>query len=296
MTRNCCRYFVTLAMLVCIASPFAWGFGQQGHSIVGRIAELRLSEKAHAALADLTDRSLADIQLSSWPDTITHTSVFPLNAFWHYADIPYKADEFDAKREAVEVAQRAHKTVDEIGTENNVIDKITFWKNVLANPKESRYRRYTALRFVVHFVGDIHQPLHCINNDDIGGNLVLVRFLGQFDPETKLHQVWDRSLVVMARGALPLEAYAGKLNARITEQNQKNWEASMDPKTWAKESHALAKKHVYPPVLLQQWEQHKHEPVDLDIAYAKQGVPVVETQMMKSGVRLAKILNDALAP
>jgi hypothetical protein len=289
---------LTLAVTVlwCLTPQVGWTWGRDGHSIVGRIAELRLSEKAQQALADLTDRSLADVQVSSWADTITHQTVYPLNAFWHYVDIPFDANEFDPQREAEAVAKRVDKTVAQIGTKNNVIDQIASWKDVLANTKGTRYKRYTALRFVVHFLGDIHQPLHCITRNDAGGNDVPVTFLGQFDPHVKLHQVWDTSLVALARGKTPLDTYAAKLNKRITDKNQAEWEADMAPRAWAKESHELAKQYAYPPVLEQKFDQHKEVPVRLDEGYAQKAVPVVETQLMKAGVRLAKVLNEALAP
>ena len=287
---------LAMSVVWCLTPQTGWSWGRDGHSIVGKTAELRLTDKAHAALADITDRSLGDVQVSSWPDTITHQPVFPLNAFWHYVDIPFDVDDFDPEREAEGVAKRVNKTVADIGTKNNVIDQIEYWKKVLADTKENRFKRYTALRFVVHFLGDIHQPLHCATRNDAGGNAVPVTFLGQFDPEVKLHQVWDTSLVNYARGNLSVDAYAAKLNQRVTDTNQMDWQTDMMPRTWAKESHELAKTVAYAPVLEQQWDEHKDVPVKLDQAYALKARPVVEMQLMKAGVRLAKVLNDALAP
>jgi hypothetical protein len=175
--RHCWGLLLAATALWGLVPQMGWAWGRDGHYIVGKIAELRLTNKTHAALADLTDRSLADVQISSWPDTITHQpKPYPLNAFWHYVDIPYDAEEFDRDREAKAVAKRVNKTLEEIGTNNNVIDRIEYWKGVLANPKKNRYERYTALRFVVHFLGDIHQPLHCISRNDTGGNDVPVTF------------------------------------------------------------------------------------------------------------------------
>jgi hypothetical protein len=236
------------------------------------------------------------VQLSSWPDTITHRDLFPLNAFWHFVDIPYDAADFDPQREAAAVAKRVGKSVEDIGTKHNVIDQIGVWKKVLADRKATRYKRYTALRFVVHFLGDIHQPLHCTTRDDAGGNAEPVLFLGTYDPHVKLHQVWDTSLVDYLRGRMPVEVYAGKLNQKVTEKNAADWVADMSPRTWAKESHELAKRVAYPPVLDQKWEANRAVPVRLDRDYVQRAAPVVEVQLMKAGVRLARVLNDALAP
>jgi hypothetical protein len=296
MSRRFAIFVLAVPGLLSLTAAPVLAFGRDGHSIVGRIAELRLSEKAQEALAELTDRSLADVPISSWADTITHQNVFPLNAFWHYVDVPYDAEEFDAEREAKAVAKRVSKTVMEIGTKNNVIDQIEVWKGVLSNPKETRFKRFTALRFLVHFIGDIHQPLHCISRDDAGGNGVQVTFLGTYDPHVKLHQVWDTTLVNLARGKTPVETYADKLNKRISEKEQQAWEAVMSPTAWAKESHALAKKFAYPPVLEQDFDSHKDIPVKLDAEYAEKAAPIVEMRLMQAGVRLAMVLNDALAP
>jgi hypothetical protein len=121
-----------------------------------------------------------------------------------------------------------------------------------------------------------------------------VTFLGQYDPHVKLHQVWDNSLINFSRGNVALDSYSGKLNQKITSSKKTEWEADMAPRTWAKESHELAKKYAYPPVLEQEWSNDV--PVKLDLGYANAARPVVETQLMKAGVRLAKVLNDALAP
>jgi hypothetical protein len=112
----------------------------------------------------------------------------------------------------------------------------------------------------------------------------------------KLHQVWDTSLVDRVRGNVPVEAYAGKLSKRVTAKNQADWEADLAPLTWAKESHDLAKRFAYPPVIDQKWDPSKGDPVRLELDYVQGAAPVVETQLMKAGVRLARVLNEALAP
>jgi hypothetical protein len=124
---------VGLVMVVglTIAAQNAWGWGRDGHRAVGRVAELRLNEKAKAALEDLTNISLGTDKIASWADRIAHvpslvkgSGPLALNNFWHYADIPYDADTYDQDREAKEVAIRATKTVEEIGKNHNLIEQI----------------------------------------------------------------------------------------------------------------------------------------------------------------------------
>lgn len=237
----------------------AWGWGREGHRAVGRVAELRLNDKAKAALEDLTDISLGTDQIASWADTIAHkqglvngTGPLALNNFWHYADIPYDADTYDQDREAQEVAKRAKKTVAEIGKNHNVIEQIKLWQIVLANPKEPIAQRKAALKFIVHFLGDIHQPLHCINRNDEGGNAVDVSYLGIVDRHVHLHQVWDDNLVLELRGNLDDDLFAFALNQKVTPEAAAQWEKVTNPTDWAAESHQLAKKFAYPPVIEQQ--------------------------------------------
>jgi hypothetical protein len=289
---------VTLAIAWGLTPQVAWSWGRNGHKIVGKIAELRLSDKAKKALAQITDLSLADDQIANWADKIAHMpgfqGTYKFNNLWHFVDIPFDADEYDPDREAQAVAKRLNLPLEKVGTKNNVIEQIEIWKKVLADPNETLFKRKTALRFLVHFLGDIHQPLHCANRNDAGGNAVQVIYLGIFDPHVKLHQVWDDNLVNEVQGELEPEVLAFKLNQTIEQQGKAaDWEAVTTPKEWAKESHGLAKKFAYPPVIDQKWDT-KHQPVRLEMDYVKACKPVVETQLMKAGVRLAKLLNEAL--
>jgi hypothetical protein len=172
-----------------------------------------------------------------------------------------------------------------------VIDR---WKKVLADKTAPAVQRRSALGFVVHFLGDIHQPLHCATHDDEGGNTVPVIYLGVYDLHVKLHQVWDDNLVTAVRGRLDPSAYAYKLHTQVSDKDKAEWEAAAAPRQWAKESHQLAKDVAYPPVIEQKWDAH--HPVRIDSDYVNRAKPVVERQLMKAGVRLAKVLNDALDP
>lgn len=293
---------VGLVMVVglSIAAQNGWGWGRDGHRAVAKVAELRLNEKAKAALEDLTDISIGTDKIASWADQIAHIpslvkgpGPLALNNFWHYADIPYDADGYDQDREAKEVAKRVKKTVEEIGKNHNVIEQIKLWKVVLADPNEKVSQRRMALKFIVHFLGDIHQPLHCISRNDAGGNSVDVTYLGVIDPHVHLHQVWDDNLVLEVKGKLNDDAFALALNQKATPDAAAEWEKVASPQKWAEESHQLAKKFAYPPVIDQKWDENK-QPVRLEMDYVKTAATVVETQLTKAGVRLAKILNDAL--
>src|SRR5262249_13045573 len=139
--------------------------------------------------------------------------------------------------------------------------------------------RTEALIFLIHLVGDAHQPLHCADNNDHGGNDVHVLFFGTAD---NLHAVWDTSLIKRTR--LGETAYVRKL---------KNWLASHSISDlqrgavtdWALEAHTIAAQHTYADVPANE---------RLGVRYYKRNLPFVDEQLAKGAVRLAKILNDAL--
>lgn len=137
-----------------------------------------------------------------------------------------------------------------------------------------------ALKFLVHFVGDIHQPMHAGRAVDRGGNDVKVDF---FYDRTNLHVVWDELLIRRARS--PWREYAAELHRRITPQKAAQWRRNMDVGEWAMESARLAASHAYP------------VPRDgqLGEAYFDRNRPVVEERLSMAGVRLAAVLNGVFA-
>jgi hypothetical protein len=294
MSKNllCRAVILTLGWLL-LPPAGALGWGKDGHQIVAKIAELRLSKDAQQALLEITDVSLSDDHIANWADHIrampAFAKIYPHNPFWHFVDIPFDAREYDREREAKALAARLKE---DVGTDNNAVEQITRWKKVLADKTAPALQRKSALRFLVHFLGDIHQPLHCTDRNDRGGNDVKVSFMGIHDNHMNLHSVWDNNLVEVAReGQDPLD-YAHKLHTAITAAQAASWEAAAEPKAWANEAHALAVKVAYPTDAPAGGTGVVH----LDSAYVKVARPVVELQLKRAGVRLAKVLNEALAP
>jgi hypothetical protein len=142
------------------------------------------------------------------------------------------------------------------------------------------------LRFLIHLIGDIHQPLHCADDHDRGGNDVRVR-LGA--AETNLHAVWD-SAIVATLGDDPA-VVAAHLEARITRGEAGTWSRG-GPAQWANESFAIAKRAIYGPL---HGGQGGAEPIQLPDDYALRERPLVAEQLEKAGVRLAFVLNGAFS-
>lgn len=273
MTRRAALLAGPFLLLVFPEMLLAWG--PEGHIIVAKVADYRLSTKAKKEIAELLDGTdIFDDAICNWAD---HIRPFQKeSAPWHFADIPKDADSFSENRDG--------------DKGNNVIDQIKHWSDSLKEltknkTAENKADRQKALKFVVHFVGDLHQPLHCADNKDRGGNDVGVYFL-QSRKKTNLHKVWDSSILEESMGDLDALGYAKKLSRRITtayKKEAKLW-VEGDVEQWANESHELAKEYAYglPSGKTPRLEQD----------YVDDGQRIVDLQLEKGGVRLAKILND----
>ena len=257
-----------LSLLLIPSIVHAWG--GDGHQIICLIAEARLTPAAKAGIHDLLgDAHISDGEIASWADEIRRQR--SETAPWHYVDIPTDAKGFDEARDG----QKG----------NNVVDKINDFKAKLQDPKASKADRVEALKFLVHFVGDIHQPLHCAErNKDKGGNTRLVFFLA-VPKATNLHTCWDTNILLNYKGSVRDAEYADELNAAITPEQATEW-ANGTSVDWANESHDLAVSAVYKGV------PADGPPPKLDQAYVDAAGKVIDQQLQRAGVRLAATLND----
>jgi hypothetical protein len=260
------RLLALIGLVLGFAAP-CWAWGPEGHRIVAYIATARLTPQARDAVKSLLgDATMADI--ASWPDEIRKDR--PESGPWHYVDIPVDAAAYDATRDG--------------RNGDNVIDAIGRFSKILADPSAPKQQRVEALKFVVHFLGDIHQPLHCAErNHDKGGNGRLVFFLDQ-PKAVNLHAVWDGTILRYAKGNTSDKVYAGGLDARISAAQAQDW-VKGTPEDWANESHALAVSIAYKDV------PADGPPPKLTQEYVDRARPVVDQQLSKAGVRLADLLN-----
>jgi len=182
---------------------------------------------------------------------------------WHYVDIPLDANHFIHSRDCPDSAC--------------VIDAINHFEQVLNKKTLDDSTKAYALAFLIHFVGDLHQPLHASNNNDKGGNEVEVNFLGH---ETNLHHIWDTNIIV--HEDLTPSALADTLLARHVHTNIRQIEKG-SVVDWALQAHNEARKMAYGKL-----------PEDKVIGekYVKAAEKVVNKQLYRAGVRLAYILNE----
>lgn len=215
------------------------------------------------ARALLGGRTLADI--ATWADDVR--KAHPETARWHFVDIPVEARSYRPSRDCVRRR-----------TGDCAIAAIARERAVLADTAAPRARRAEALRFVVHLVADLHQPLHCADDHDHGGNDVAVTLLGE---PTNLHAVWDSGLLAAAgRGE---RATARRVTAWLAAHAAEPLAAGTAV-DWALEAHRAAVAHAYA-------IPRSHR---LGHAYVVANLPIVDRQLALAAARLAAVLNADL--
>lgn len=240
----------------------SWGWGSQGHKVVAQVAEYNLTPAAKKAVTQLLkNQTLADV--ANWADVIKSESSWAHTKSWHFVDIPDGEDYSTADH---------HQNGDAIGA-------ITEMVSVLKNPNADATSKENALKFVVHFVGDLHQPLHVGRPEDRGGNDVKVNFEGK---NSNLHALWD-SLMIL-KSPLNHVQYAAWL------QNGKAFLPPYDIPGFVFStviSEGMdARKEIY------NFAPTVNGTVRVTEAYYKRNVDLMNRQLLSGGKRLAVLLNS----
>jgi hypothetical protein len=255
--------FLVLTFSLAASSP-SWGWGNTGHRITGEIAQSRISGKTAAEIEMiLGNQGLAE--MATWPDE-QRSNPQPFwqkdaNP-WHYVTLP------DGKQPSEMVAP----------AEGDASTALARFAAIVRDRQKPRDERALALRFIIHIIGDLHQPLHVGNGSDRGGNDIKVTWFGE---PSNLHSVWDSGII--ERQGLSFTEYSSRLQQRLSaEQTIKWWDARTQ--TWIAESAAL-RDSLYP--------SPGEQPLALGYSYQYEHLPTVETRLLQSGVRIAAYL-DAL--
>jgi hypothetical protein len=252
---------LTLAMATPPVEADAARWSATGHRLVARIAELRLTARtAQAVRSLLGGQSLAAVSL--WADQVKERQrdTEPL----HYVLIPLDADHYDPDRDCPQ--------------NRCIIAAIEEERALLGNRAASREERAEALRFLVHFMADLHQPLHVADDNDRGGTQHEVRFFGA---DKTLHQVWDSELIQFSGMDEP--HFLSHLRHQMDSLDLEAL-TSGTVVDWAMEGHRIAVQHAY---VLPVGER-------LGERYLQDNLPFVDRQLIAAGVRLARILNETL--
>jgi hypothetical protein len=256
------RPLVLIALLLNNVTAFAWG--PEGHSLIARIAEAQLTAAARARVTAILGPGQTMASIASWPDEIRRAR--PETAGWHFVDIPIDQPHLDMARDCA--------------NGNCVIAKIADFRKKLADPATPADEQREDLMFLIHFVGDMHQPLHCSDNEDKGGNGVHVVFFGR---QTNLHSVWDSGLL----GRLaPADELFPKLSQESIRRKKKFAKGTVEQ--WAEQSHHEAQKIIYGRLP----KAAEGVAIPLGAPYEKVADPLIREQLEKGGARLAEVLNE----
>ena len=267
------RRLLVAALAALAVVPAAQAWGPLGHSIVAALAQKQLSPAAEAEVEHLLalDHTTQLADIASWPDEIQ--------------DDPALATLWKQTRKLHYIDFRGGPTCDYVPQRDCrngecVVDGLAHYVAILGDKSQPDAVRLQALTFVVHFVGDIHQPLHAGYRDDLGGNKYQVQFEGK---GTNLHRVWDSGM--LGTRGLDWPAYAQKLEAEGPVTLPPNIAPLDNPYAqWAEESCRITAEPGFYPA------SHK-----IDQAYVDAELPVAESQLRIAGRRLAEVLNLALA-
>jgi hypothetical protein len=278
---------VAAALLGSAGPALAWG--DLGHKVTALIAYRHLTPKARTALDALLaadDDPLTPPDFASratWADK--YRNGHRETAAWHFVDIEIDHPDLGAACFGFPAAsQPASAGL----AQDCVVDKIEEFESELASKSTPAAERLLALKFLIHFVGDLHQPLHASDHDDRGGNCIgLSPSPGGRD--SNLHAYWDTGVVETLGGSA--NEIAAKLDARISPADVAAWGRG-DARSWAMESFRLSVKDVY--ALPARPTCASRDSVTLSPAYHAAAARDAAIQLERAGVRMAAVLNRAL--
>jgi hypothetical protein len=271
-------------------SSEACGWGDLGHKVTALIAYRHLTPKARSALDALlasdTDTLTAPdfASRATWADK--YRNAHRETAAWHFIDI--EIDHPDINGACFGFPALGNTQAASQGpAEDCVVNKIDEFAAELKSTATAPAERLLALKFLIHFVGDVHQPLHAADHDDRGGNCI------GLDSRSRrihnLHAYWDVGVVdALGRSA---EQIADQLDANISPQEMQLWTRGT-PSDWAMESFEIARRDVY--ALPSRPTCQVSGAIALSESYEAQAQQDAAALLLKSAIRLASILNGAL--
>lgn len=257
----------TLLLFLPSLAP-AWG--RVGHQVIGQIAGEHLTPETKAVVAELLEPGETLASVSTWADEVRgqRRETGP----WHYINWALEDDE-----------PTTHPLHFE---EDNVVRAVYEQLAILRDTEKPNLARQEALKYVVHFVGDLHQPLHAGTGEDRGGNTIDVFFDGA---STNLHRVWDSQIIDL--WGKSMEDIVADLLATATPERKKSIMQGT-PYEWTVESHCYTRDVAY--AHLPKAEEGVAQP-DLAQGYAQQMTPLVRQRLLEGGLRLALVLNGSVA-
>jgi hypothetical protein len=256
---------VALLTAVSLATAPLFGWGRDGHRLIAAIATQYLTSQTRSSIESLLEPGETPESVSTWADEIRNAR--QETSTWHYINIPVTERRGDWKR---------------FCPDSGCVPSIVLAMAAkLKDTRLSRAERAEALKFLIHFVGDLHQPLHAGDRGDRGGNDVPVVFLGRAG---NLHSLWDTSLLAWAIEREP--SLKDRLISPVSGSGQKQLSRGSIA-DWAWQSRDLARDVAYAFL-------PSERPAKLEADYGGKALPSIELQLRRAGLRLARLLNDSL--
>jgi len=240
----------------------AYARGAKCHEIVALIAEKHLTDQARLRLVELLPKNETLAQAATWPDKVR--KAMPQMNPLHYVDVPRGSTSYDRERDCAR--------------QNCIVEAINWYLKVLKSDEAPLEEKQLALNYIVHLVGDLHQPLHVGFLDDLGRTKTKITFEGK---EQTLHELWDSGMLGTEHGSA--KALASRFDQEVEADERAAWESGR-PRDWANESIAINTRYVYP-------LPENHE---ISEEYAKRALPILHKRLVQAGVWLAWLLNEGL--
>ncbi len=259
------RCVVAVVGLLAAVAAHAWG--PHGHEVVAEVAARELSPGARIEVERLLgDRASNSMrEAANWADDARNEPKWRHTGIWHYLNFVRGDCSYDGR--------------DNCRGGQCVVAAIERETRLLADRRASPERRADALRFVIHFVGDVHQPLHAGFRDDRGGNDFQIRHRREGD---NLHGFWDGDMFRAARGKLDVQAHADDLLARPGPPADLAWH-NRTAQRWAEQSCRIVQHPDFYPLRGR-----------IDPAYIAHHSAIADDQLEVAGHRLAQLLNTTL--
>lgn len=253
-------HFVLIVFLLISSNASAWG--TTGHRVIAEIAENHLSCKAKRQIKKI----IGEQPLAYWanyPDFLKSNPDWKMADSWHYINFPSGLTKLDFE-------ENLNNSSDE-----NLYKRSLILIEELKNKNITQEKKLENLYFLIHLIGDAHQPLHVGREEDLGGNKIQVEW---FRDTTNLHSLWDTKLVDFqnysyTEYAQVLDFHDKKFNKNLTEGNLNNW---------------LFDSYQKSEIIYSQAKSGDK----LSYKYNFDNVAILEEQLLKGGLRLAKVLNE----
>lgn len=306
------KYFSLLILPLMFQTNQALAWGVDGHKIIAAIAWDYLTPAAKKQVIEILGQDKDTLTANNFVDIAPWADAYRDNARpdgaayigtreWHFVDTPLATTDEDSDiSHAIDKICPSVKIagVASVGAPAHdcVTNKIVQFAHELQDTSTSSEERIFALKFIVHFVGDVHQPFHAIDNNDKGGNCVWVATHENGKP-LPLHAFWDSVTVKQLENQATPREYAHKLSKKIEKMDYMPW-ASGYAKDWATESFKIGKETAYGTLGVDPMPncdtENKTSPILLSKEYQNNADEIAQSQLEKGGIRLAAVLNGVL--